>query len=123
MPPLHIVLHCCIAVAAGHVSELLGPKGPWVFADWVNKYGPVVKVQVLDSFAVILTDPGTIMRITRKTGVVAVQRCMSHPVWWDACHPFFELTQHAAGITQHAFNNASLPHLPSVLVMWVTCMA
>jgi hypothetical protein len=53
---------------AGHAAQLLGPKSPWNIANWVNAFGPVVKVQLMDEFGVVLTDPDTIARVTRKTG-------------------------------------------------------
>jgi hypothetical protein len=61
----NLVVAC---LPAGHVSQLLGPKSPWNIANWVNMHGPVVKVQLLDDFGVVLTDPDSIACITRKTG-------------------------------------------------------
>jgi hypothetical protein len=55
-------------VSTGHVTEIMGDKGPWAFVRWTEAYGPIFKLQFLDSFGVVLTDPNTIARVTRKTG-------------------------------------------------------
>lgn len=48
----------------------MGPKGPWAFIKWTETYGALYKLQFLDVFAVVLTDPDTIARITKKTGAL-----------------------------------------------------
>lgn len=45
----------------------MGAKGPWAFLKWANAYGPVFKMQFMDSFSIVLTDYESIMRVTRKT--------------------------------------------------------
>jgi hypothetical protein len=54
---------------AGHIPDLLGPKGIWSLVEWARTYGPVYKLQMLDGFAVVVTDPEAIARITKRTGV------------------------------------------------------
>lgn len=39
-------------------------------AKWAEQYGPVVKLQFLELFTVMVTDPAIIARITRKTGTI-----------------------------------------------------
>lgn len=51
----------------GHVSYIMGPKGPFAFKAWHAAHGPLYKIQLLDSFAVVLSDPDTIARVTRRT--------------------------------------------------------
>lgn len=46
----------------------MGPKGPFTFLDWANKYGQVYKIVFMDSMAVVLTNADVIARITKKTG-------------------------------------------------------
>lgn len=35
---------------------------------WTERYGPLYKMMLIDSLAVVLTDPDAIRRITSKTG-------------------------------------------------------
>ena len=53
---------------AGNVADIAGPKGVWQMAAWANAYGPLYKMQFLDQFTLVLTDPDAIARITRRTG-------------------------------------------------------
>lgn len=75
--------HASSGLPAGHVGQLMGPKGPFTFLKWAEEYGDIYKVQFMDSIAVVLTNPDTIARIARKTGVARVeadmlmQMCMS----------------------------------------------
>lgn len=55
-------------VLVGHVPAFIGPKGPWSFLQWTAEFGPLYKLQLVDAFVVVLTDPDTIARITKKTG-------------------------------------------------------
>jgi hypothetical protein len=55
-------------MSTGHVTEIMGAKGPWAFVRWTEAYGPIFKLQFLDAFGVVLTDPDAIARVTRKTG-------------------------------------------------------
>lgn len=57
-------------LSAGHVKQLMGPKGPFTFLKWADQYGDLYKVQFMNSFSVVLTNPDTVARITKKTGVV-----------------------------------------------------
>lgn len=51
------------------MPELVGPKAPWVMLKWVNAYGPLFKMQFIDHLGVVLTDPDSIARVTRKSGM------------------------------------------------------
>jgi hypothetical protein len=51
----------------------MGPKGPWTFLNWANAFGPVFKMQFMDSFAIVLTDYESIMKVTRKTSEPGLQ--------------------------------------------------
>jgi hypothetical protein len=53
---------------AGHVPQILRPKNAWVFTKWANTYGSLYKLQVLDHFMLVLTDPASIIQLTRKGG-------------------------------------------------------
>jgi hypothetical protein len=57
-----------VAVCAGHVPQILGPKNAWVFSNWANTYGPLYKLHVLEHFMLVLTDPASITQLTRKGG-------------------------------------------------------
>lgn len=57
-----------LCAPTGHVSEIMGDKGAWSMVKWTEAYGPIFKLQFLDAFTVVLTDPDTIARVTRKTG-------------------------------------------------------
>lgn len=68
------------------MPDLLSPKGPWSFLDWSNKYGRIFKVQFANGLGVVLSDPSTILRITRKTGntrlqCAAAQGLRHHAAW------------------------------------------
>jgi hypothetical protein len=45
----------------------MGPKGPWTLVKWTKAFGPLFKIQFADYFGVVLTDPESIARVTRKT--------------------------------------------------------
>jgi hypothetical protein len=68
----------------------MGPKGPFTFLDWANKYGHVYKIVFMDSMAVVLTNADVIARITKKTGGASGRL--------HACHLFLHGT---FGITTH----------------------
>lgn len=56
---------------AGHVPLLLSPKGPWALLKWAHDYGPIFKVAFAPyGVGVVLSDPATIARVTRKTGTI-----------------------------------------------------
>ena len=59
----------CLQLHAGHVGQLMGPKGPFTFLKWGNEYGEVYKVQFMDNMAVVLTNADVIARVTKKTGM------------------------------------------------------
>jgi hypothetical protein len=63
----------------------MGPKGPWTVLYWANAFGPVFKMQFMDSFAIVLTDHESIMRVTRKTSEPG-----SHAVQVSALQAFVE---------------------------------
>jgi hypothetical protein len=60
---------------AGHVPQILGPKNAWVFSKWADRYGPLYKLHVLDHFMLVLTDPASIMQLTRKGGEALLHYC------------------------------------------------
>jgi hypothetical protein len=62
---------CFLLPVAGHVPQILGPKNAWVFTTWANTYGSLYKLQVLDHFMLVLTDPASIIQLTRKGGTAA----------------------------------------------------
>lgn len=45
----------------------MSPKAPWKSLEWVNTYGPIFKMQLLDMWSVVVTDPDTITSITKRT--------------------------------------------------------
>lgn len=52
----------------------MSPKAPWKSLEWVNTYGPIFKMQLLifkmqllDMWSVVVTDPHTITSITKRT--------------------------------------------------------
>lgn len=54
------------------MASIIGGKGPWTMAQWQKTYGKIYKIQLVDTFSVVLSDPDTIARITRKTGAQCV---------------------------------------------------
>ena len=61
-------MHITIACTTGHIPDIMGSRGPWKLLEWTNTYGPIYKLQFLDIFTVVLTDPDTIAHITRTRG-------------------------------------------------------
>jgi cytochrome P450 len=61
---------------AGHVTDMMGAKGVWNIAAMAEKYGPLFKMQLMQSVVVVLSDPQTISRVARKTGA---QQTASQP--------------------------------------------
>jgi cytochrome P450 len=55
---------CCF-VHAGHVSTLLSARCPLQLADWANSYGPIYKLQLLNSACVVVTDPAAANELVR----------------------------------------------------------
>lgn len=43
-------------------------RGAWDVVAWANKYGPLFKVQFLNTTTVVLTDPDAVARLTKRTG-------------------------------------------------------
>lgn len=70
MQVCHPHVHTPRSQRAGHVSHIMGPKGPFTFGAWHAAHGPLYKLQLLDSFVVVLSDPDTIARVTRRTGTL-----------------------------------------------------
>lgn len=56
--------------SAGHIPLMLGPKSYWKAAEWTNEYGSIYKLQFLDNWSVVVTDPDAIATITRRAGEV-----------------------------------------------------
>lgn len=56
----------------GHVPDCLGPKSIWTAVDWANTYGPIYKIQMLDMFCIVVTDPDSLATITRRTSWVPI---------------------------------------------------
>jgi cytochrome P450 len=52
----------------GHLAEVMGSRGPWSLSRLTATYGPIYKLQLLDTLQIVLTDPETISRVVRKTG-------------------------------------------------------
>jgi len=61
-----------VLTPAGHVFKLAGPDAPWVLLNWANTFGPLYKLQFMDSFTVVITDPDTIASATHKTGMLTL---------------------------------------------------
>ncbi|KAF6250905.1 cytochrome P450 [Scenedesmus sp. NREL 46B-D3] len=59
-PPAKLVI--------GHVTDMAGARGVWNIAAMAERYGPVYKLQLLQAVVVVLSDPQTISRVSRKTG-------------------------------------------------------
>lgn len=60
-------------------------KGPWALLKWVNDYGPIFKFAVAPyGVGVVLSDPDTIARVTRKTG----SRLLANAVQYGLSRPF-----------------------------------
>jgi cytochrome P450 len=53
---------------AGHHTEVMNSRGPWHISRLTATYGPIYKVQLMDTLQIVLTDPETISRVMRKTG-------------------------------------------------------
>eukprot|EP00879_Flechtneria_rotunda_P010957 GHRR01011449.1.p1 GENE.GHRR01011449.1~~GHRR01011449.1.p1 ORF type:complete len:319 (+),score=84.89 GHRR01011449.1:395-1351(+) len=49
----------------GHVSKILSDDAPLQLAEWTNTYGPIYKIQLNNSPAVVLTDPAAITSLIR----------------------------------------------------------
>lgn len=54
---------------AGHVPDIMGPKGPFAFIKWMQAHGSIYKLLFLDQFVVALLDTDAIAQVTRKTGM------------------------------------------------------
>ncbi|KAI8476126.1 MAG: cytochrome P450 [Monoraphidium minutum] len=52
----------------GHASPMMSDRSPVTMSEWVNTYGPMLKLRVLGGTLVILTDPAAITRINRLPG-------------------------------------------------------
>ena len=50
----------------GHVPLLPSDSSPMVLSTWANKYGPVVRLQILHRVAVLLTDVQATNKVLRK---------------------------------------------------------
>lgn len=56
---------------------MAGSKGVWRLSAFAAEYGPIYKLQMLDGVHVVLTDPDTCARVSRKTGVSNQQRLVN----------------------------------------------
>lgn len=68
-----------VLMPAGHVFKLAGPNSPWVLLNWANTFGPLYKLQFMDYFTVVVTDPDTIASATHKTGMLAPCQAAAEP--------------------------------------------
>eukprot|EP00879_Flechtneria_rotunda_P019547 GHRR01020534.1.p1 GENE.GHRR01020534.1~~GHRR01020534.1.p1 ORF type:complete len:610 (+),score=222.87 GHRR01020534.1:694-2523(+) len=63
----HVAIPCkgVFVNLAGHVSKILSDDAPLQLAEWTNTYGPIYKIQLNNSPAVVLTDPAAITSLIR----------------------------------------------------------
>ncbi|KAF6256430.1 cytochrome P450 [Scenedesmus sp. NREL 46B-D3] len=81
--------------AQGHVSTLLSDRCPVQLAEWANAYGPVYKLQVLNSAIVVLTDPTAANSLIR----------------WGSSDTYLGKTRELYA----ALEIGTVPHMPNIL--------
>lgn len=55
---------------------MAGARGVWNIAAMAERYGPAYKLQLLQAVVVVLSDPQTISRVSRKTGEQSTGSCL-----------------------------------------------